>query len=276
MAITTTRTTNIVPGRGAAPPAGRGLHPAPVQGTDREPAPQDGTAACPVDGVPVQAVDLWKTYRLPGEDVHALRGVNLTIAEGEFVALMGDSGAGKTTLLDMIGCLDCPSAGQLLICGEDTSRVPERRLYQVRRRTFGFVFQDFLLLPYLTARENVELGRQYGDRSRAMTAHEALDQVGLLERARHYPHELSGGEQQRVAIARAVVKRPRVLVADEPTGHLDSANSRHVMETLGELHATGITVVVVTHSPEMAAFAGRVVLMRDGQVVDEDVRLQTS
>ncbi len=213
--------------------------------------------------------DVTKTYQLGDVAVPALRGVSLAIEEGEFVAIMGASGSGKSTLMNVIGCLDRPTAGRYLLAGEDVSGLSRSRRAEVRNRVLGFVFQSFNLLPRTSAVENVELPLLYAGtrgKERRQRALAALGQVGLAERALHHPNQLSGGQQQRVAIARALVCRPRVLLADEPTGNLDSRTSLEVMALLQSLGRSGLTVVLVTHEPDIALHAKRVVTMKDGLV----------
>jgi putative ABC transport system ATP-binding protein len=214
-----------------------------------------------------------KVYSLgDGMEVHALRGVSLTIRAGEFVAVMGASGSGKSTLMNLLGCLDRPTAGAYFLEGRDVSRLSRNELAEVRNGTMGFVFQSFNLLSRTSAKENVELPLLYAGAStkvRRERALESLGRVGLADRANHHPNQLSGGQQQRVAIARALVNRPRILLADEPTGNLDSRTSVEIMALFQDLGRSGITVVVVTHEPDIAAYATRVVVMRDGRVVDD-------
>jgi putative ABC transport system ATP-binding protein len=213
-----------------------------------------------------------KTYATGAVAVEALRGVDLTVQPGDYVAVMGPSGSGKSTLMHIIGCLDWPSSGQYLLRGNDVSRMDERRLAQVRNREVGFVFQQFNLLPSLTAQRNVELPLVYaGSRpaERRARARAALEQVGLADRLAHRPGELSGGQQQRVSIARALVTNPALLLADEPTGNLDSASTADVLDLFDGLHAEGRTVVLITHEHDVAARAGRVVTMLDGLLDDE-------
>jgi putative ABC transport system ATP-binding protein len=221
----------------------------------------------------IQIDDVTKTYRMGEVDVRALRGVSLTVTEGEFVAIMGASGSGKSTLMNVIGCLDRPTSGSYWLAGEEVSRFGKDELAAVRNRTLGFVFQSFNLLSRTSALENVELPLLYSGlpaRERHARAHEALEHVGLGDRTHHHPNQLSGGQQQRVAIARAIVTRPRLLLADEPTGALDSRTSVEVMALLQELGRDGLTVVIVTHEPDVAEFAGRLVVLRDGLVKSDE------
>ncbi len=210
-----------------------------------------------------------KVYQTGDVTVHALRGVDLKIDRGEFVAVMGASGSGKSTLMNILGGLDYPTVGEYRLDGEPISRLDSDGLARIRNRTLGFVFQSFNLLSRTSARENVELPLLYADvpaRERHHRASEALTQVGLADRMEHHPNQMSGGQQQRVAIARALVTRPKVILADEPTGNLDSETSVEVMTLFQELWRAGITIVLVTHEPDVAAFAGRVVNMKDGRV----------
>ncbi len=210
-----------------------------------------------------------KTYGEGDAAVHALRGVSLTIEQGEFVAIMGASGSGKSTLMNLLGCLDTPTKGTYLLDNREVSKLSARELAVVRNRTLGFVFQSFNLLARTTALENVELPLLYADvpsKERHARARESLERVGLAGRIGHHPNELSGGQQQRVAIARALVGRPKVILADEPTGNLDSQTSTNVMALFQELGRDGITVVLVTHEPDIAEYASRVILIKDGLV----------
>jgi putative ABC transport system ATP-binding protein len=221
----------------------------------------------------VQLDTITKTYRMGEVDVRALRGVSLTISEGEFVAIMGASGSGKSTLMNVIGCLDRPTGGSYRLAGTEVSGLDRDALAAVRNRTLGFVFQSFNLLSRTSALENVELPLVYsglGARERHVRAREALERVGLGDRVHHHPNQLSGGQQQRVAIARAIVTRPHLLLADEPTGALDSRTSVEVMAILQELGREGLTVVLVTHEPDVAEFASRLVVLRDGLVKSDD------
>jgi putative ABC transport system ATP-binding protein len=226
-----------------------------------------------MDGAPlIQTRELAKTYVMGDQRVRALRRVSLTIARGEFVAVMGPSGSGKSTFMNLVGCLDTPSKGDYAIDGEAVSGLGPDRLAELRNRKIGFVFQSFNLLPRATALANVSLPLLYAgaDRaSREARARRALDIVGLAQRMDHRPSQLSGGQQQRVAIARALVNQPALLLADEPTGALDSRTSLEIMALFQRLNRDGQTVVIVTHESEIAAFAGRVVRFRDGKVVDD-------
>ena len=216
--------------------------------------------------------NLTRDYVMGTETVRALRGVSLDIHPNEYVAIMGPSGSGKSTLMNLIGCLDTPTAGEYWLNGQEVSRLSDNALAAVRNREIGFVFQTFNLLARATALHNVELPLVYGGVSAAQRrarAVRALGDVGLGERMGHRPSELSGGQRQRVAIARALVNQPAILLADEPTGNLDSTTSEEIMRLFGELHASGQTVIMVTHEPEIAAYAERVIVLRDGQVASD-------
>jgi putative ABC transport system ATP-binding protein len=222
----------------------------------------------------IQLDAVTKVYRLGEVDLRALDGVSLRIDRGEFVAIMGMSGSGKSTLMNIIGCLDRPTSGRFLLCGREASQLSRDELARLRNRFIGFTFQHFNLLPRTSAIENVELPLLYADLPRAerlRRAKEALVQVGLGDRMQHMPGQLSGGQQQRVAIARAIANRPTLLLADEPTGNLDSKTSVDVMALFQELGAAGMTVVLVTHEPDVARFAARVITLRDGRIAS-DVR----
>jgi putative ABC transport system ATP-binding protein len=231
-----------------------------------------------LDAVPlIEIQEVVKTYRMGSIEVHALNGVDLRVDNGEFVAIMGASGSGKTTLMNIIGCLDLPSSGSYSLDGVDVRRLNDNELAAIRNRKIGFVFQSFNLIPRSSAVHNVEMPLIYagvtsGRRERALNA---LDSVGLGDRARHQPSELSGGQQQRVAIARALVTEPALLLADEPTGNLDSESSLEIMALLQELNEEGRTVVLITHEDEVAAFAERVVRLRDGLVVSDERQSRT-
>lgn len=217
-----------------------------------------------------------KIYRRGREQVHALDGVDLTIQQGEFVAVVGPSGSGKSTLLNIIGAMDQPDTGQVTIADQETTALNEQGLTRLRADTIGFVFQQFFLQPTLTARENVLLPTLFTRRKHLESrADELLARVGLAERAHHLPDELSGGEMQRVAIARALINQPRLLLADEPTGNLDSRNAQAIYALLDELHGDGLTIITVTHSDELAARAERRLHLHDGRIVD-DILLRTT
>jgi putative ABC transport system ATP-binding protein len=226
--------------------------------------------------VVIQAQGLTKIYRMGDSVIRALQGIDLAVEEGQFVAVMGASGSGKSTLLNLLGCLDRATAGKYFLAGRDVSALGERAYASIRNKQVGFVFQGFNLLPRMTALENVELpllyarGNRRGDPRRA--AVEALERVGLGARLRHEPNQLSGGEQQRVAIARALVNQPSLILADEPTGNLDSRTSVDILDLFQKVNETGITLVLVTHNAELAKCAERIVYMRDGLICD-DVRV---
>ncbi len=220
----------------------------------------------------IEAHGLTKAYSLGGQTVQALRGVSLQIEAGEFVAIMGASGSGKSTLMNILGCLDRPDAGEYRLAGEPVQDLAPDALAAIRNRRIGFVFQQFNLLPRTSALENVELPLVYAGvkaAQRQARALAALRQVGLEERTAHTPAELSGGQQQRVAIARALVNEPVLVLADEPTGALDSQTSEDIMRLLSQLNAQGITVVLVTHEPDVAAWARRRIVFRDGAIVED-------
>ena len=221
----------------------------------------------------IQVQDVWKTYQVGDQQVHALRGLSLDVAKGEYTALMGPSGSGKSTLMNMLGCLDTPTSGRYELAGEDVGTLDDDALADIRNRRIGFIFQTFNLMPRYTALENVALPMVYagvGAAERTARAQDVLKQVGLGDRMDHKPNELSGGQRQRVAVARALVNRPDLLLADEPTGNLDTKTSVEIMALFEEIHAAGNTVIVVTHEEDIAAHAHRVVRLRDGVVSSDD------
>jgi len=232
---------------------------------------QEGSKAPATGEAIIRVVDLHKIYEMGDTRVHALRGINLEINRGEFAAIMGASGSGKSTFMNLLGCLDKPTEGTYLLEATNVAELSRVELAHIRNERIGFVFQGFNLLSRTTAVENVELPLIYARvraRERHRLAAEALDKVGLAERAHHIPSQLSGGQQQRVAIARALVNRPSILLADEPTGNLDSRTSIEIMEVLQELNAKeSLTIILVTHEPDIAEYSKRVITFRDGQIV---------
>lgn len=216
---------------------------------------------------------LTKVYQMGEFEVHALRGIDLDIARGEFIAIMGASGSGKTTYMNLLGCLDRPTAGSYELDGIAVHNMSSEQLTKVRNEKIGYVFQSFYLLPRTTALENVELPllytRNIGHKERINQAMEALDVVGIKDRARHFPNQLSGGQQQRVAIARAIVNNPVFLLADEPTGNLDTRTSVEVMVLFQKLHAQGMTVILVTHEHDISRYANRIITFRDGMIISD-------
>ena len=222
----------------------------------------------------IETVDLWKSYQMGDEQIHALRGVSIQIERGEYVAIMGPSGSGKSTLMNLIGCLDTPSKGSYLLNGRQASQMDDNELARIRNEEIGFVFQTFNLLPRATALRNVELPLVYAGipaKDREARAKAALDKVELSSRMGHRPNELSGGQRQRVAIARALVNNPSILLADEPTGNLDSKTGIEIMGLFERLHKAGNTIILVTHEADVAAYAYRSIHIRDGQI-EQDVR----
>jgi putative ABC transport system ATP-binding protein len=233
-------------------------------------------SATPAESAVIRVEDIHKYYELGETRVHALRGVSVDVRRGEFVAVMGASGSGKSTIMNILGCLDRPSSGRYLLEGVDVSQHDKRALALIRNQKIGFVFQGFNLLARTTALENTELPTLYskiGKEERHQRAVEALALVGLADRAEHFPSQMSGGQQQRVAVARALVNRPSILLADEPTGNLDSRTSVEIMEVFQDLNDKGLTIVMVTHEHDIAEFAKRVLVFRDGKIrKDELVR----
>ena len=221
----------------------------------------------------VSITNLRKTYQMGRQKVHALDGVNLNLEDNTFHAVMGPSGSGKSTLLYLLGGLDRPSEGQIVVNGQSISAMDENELARYRRRTIGFIFQSFNLIPTLSALDNVAFPMRFARvprRQRAVRAYELLARVGLADRIHHKPTELSGGQQQRVAIARALVNDPQLILADEPTGNLDTSSGASIMQLLAELHQNGCTVLVVTHDPRMSAYATHTVHMLDGRIVSDE------
>jgi putative ABC transport system ATP-binding protein len=221
----------------------------------------------------IETRDLWKTYVMGEEEIHALRGVSIHIQRGEYVAIMGPSGSGKSTLMNLIGCLDTPSKGSYLLNDKEVAAMNDDELARIRNEEIGFVFQTFNLLPRATALHNVELPLVYAGipgKRRQELAKMALEKVELMSRATHRPNELSGGQRQRVAIARALVNNPSILLADEPTGNLDSKTGNEIMGVFDRLHQSGNTIILVTHEADIAAYAHRVIYIRDGEV-EQDV-----
>jgi len=224
----------------------------------------------------IETRDLWKTYVMGDEEIHALKGVSISIERGEYVAIMGPSGSGKSTLMNLIGCLDTPSKGTYLLNEKEVSLMNDNELARIRNEEIGFVFQTFNLLPRATALHNVELPLVYagmGKAERIAQAKNAIERVELTQRMNHKPNELSGGQRQRVAIARALVNNPSILLADEPTGNLDSKTGVEIMGLFARLHQGGNTIILVTHEADIAAYAHRVIAIRDGQV-ERDVKQQ--
>ena len=227
------------------------------------------------DGALIRAEDLWRTYVMGAEEIHALRGVSFTIDPGEYLAIMGPSGSGKSTLMNLIGCLDTPSKGTYVLRGKLVSQMNDDELAEVRNREIGFVFQTFNLLPRASALHNVELPLIYAGiakQDRLDRARKALEMVELGDRVNHRPNELSGGQRQRVAIARALVMQPSLLLADEPTGNLDSATGEEIMRLFERLHEEGHTIILVTHERDIAEHAHRTIFIRDGKIESDERR----
>jgi len=238
-------------------------------------APAPPSATVQTDGALIRAEDLWRTYVMGAEEIHALRGVSFTIAPNEYVAVMGPSGSGKSTLMNLIGCLDTPSRGRYVLRGKVVSEMNDDELAAIRNREIGFVFQTFNLLPRATALHNVELPLVYAGipkEQRLAQARRALEMVDLADRMTHKPNELSGGQRQRVAVARALVMGPAILLADEPTGNLDTTTGEEIMRLFQRLHAEGNTIILVTHEKDIADHAHRTIKIRDGKIESDERR----
>jgi len=244
-----------------------------TESTSTSPATRP-VAAKPEPDEVIVVDNLWKTYNMGAEQVHALRGVNLRIRHNEYVAIMGPSGSGKSTLMNLIGCLDTPTQGSYWLNGHEVSELNDDELARIRNKEIGFVFQTFNLLARATALHNVELPLIYNGTpadERIERAKAALTAVNLGERMYHKPNELSGGQRQRVAIARALINNPSIILADEPTGNLDSKTGAEIMALMDELHAKGNTIIVVTHEPDIASYAHRIVHIRDGEIASDEI-----
>lgn len=227
----------------------------------------------------IKTVDLWKTYIMGEEELHALQGVNLSVERGEYLAIMGPSGSGKSTLMNLIGCLDTPSKGEYYLNDQAVSDLNDDELARIRNKEIGFVFQTFNLLPRATSLHNVELPLIYNGTdsvTRRERAIEAMTSVDLLDRMNHKPNELSGGQRQRVAIARALVNNPSIILADEPTGNLDTATGEEIMSLFSQLHDSGHTIITVTHEKHIAKYAERVIYIRDGRIEREERHAKAS
>ena len=237
----------------------------------------DAAPAAAHTGPLIRAEDLWRTYVMGSEEIHALRGVSFTIDPGEYVAIMGPSGSGKSTLMNLIGCLDSPSKGNYVLRGKMVSQMGDDELAEIRNREIGFVFQTFNLLPRASALHNVELPMVYAGISkedRLARARRSLEMVDLGDRVTHKPNELSGGQRQRVAIARALVMGPSILLADEPTGNLDTATGEEIMRLFEKLHSEGHTIILVTHEKDIADHAHRTIHIRDGKIESDEKRVR--
>src|SRR3984957_1129165 len=229
-------------------------------------------------GIAIQAEALWKTYEMGAEKLHALRGIDLVIRKGEYVAIMGPSGSGKSTLMNLIGCLDTPTSGKYWLAGRLVSDLDDDELAYIRNKEIGFVFQTFNLLPRATALHNVELPLIYNgtpSEERIEKAKKALERVDLVDRMHHKPNELSGGQRQRVALARALVNSPSIVLADEPTGNLDSKTGDEIMNLFQNLHAQGNTIILVTHEHDIAQHAHRIIYIRDGRIASDEAVIKT-
>jgi putative ABC transport system ATP-binding protein len=219
----------------------------------------------------IELNNIVKSYPMGKRELKVLQGINLSVGNGEMVAIMGPSGSGKSTLLNLVGLLDRPTSGSYILDGKEVSRLNGGELAKVRGQKIGFIFQSYNLLPYLSALDNVQLGQKYAGKTDPQSARDALTKVGLADRMKHRPNELSGGEQQRVAVARALAKDPQIILADEPTGNLDSKSSREIMNMLSGLHQEqNITLVMITHDPNIAHYCQRIIHIQDGQITNEE------